>query len=334
MQEQLSNLTALVQENLSGARVVRAYAQEGHELARFEEANREFLPAQPAPDPHVRQPVSRHPAPDGLGRGPRACGWAGAWWWAARITLGEFVAFGTYLTMLHWPMIALGWVVNIYERGEASMGRILDILHAEPEIRDRDPLPVSALRGEVEFRGLTFAYDGAPVLHDVDLHVPAGTTVAIVGPTGSGKSTLVSLIPRLFEAPAGHRASWTATTCARLPLSVLRGAVGFVPQESFLFSDTVGDNVAFGLPADAADRMARVHAAAGIAQLEQGRGATSRAASTPSWASAASRSPAARSSARPWPARWPPTRGSSSSTTRSARWTPTPRRRSCAGCAR
>ena len=265
VQEQLSSMTALVQENLSGARVVRAYAQEGHELARFEESNREFLARNRR---LVRMFGSLYPAIQLLmGTGAALVLWLGGRMVVSgRITLGEFVAFGTYLTMLHWPMIALGWVVNIFERGEASMGRILAILRAEPEIRDEDPVPVTRLRGEVEFRGLDFSYDGRPILRDIHLRVPAGRTVAIVGPTGSGKSTLVSLVPRLFEAPPGT-VFVDGHDVRTLPLAVLRGSVGYVPQESFLFSDTVGDNVAFGLPAEGAERPARVEAAAQVAQL-------------------------------------------------------------------
>jgi ATP-binding cassette subfamily B protein len=265
VQEQLSSMTALVQENLSGARVVRAYAQEPHELRRFEESNLEFLRRNRR---LIRMFGSLYPGIQLLmGTGAVMVLWLGGRMVVAgAITLGEFVAFGTYLTMLHWPMIALGWVVNIFERGEASMGRIRQILDAVPEIRDEDPLPVAEVRGEVEFRNLTFAYDGVPVLHDVSLRVPAGKTVAIVGPTGSGKSTLVSLIARLYEAPAGT-VLVDGHDVRRLPLSVLRGAVGFVPQESFLFSDTVAENVAFGLPATAPDRPDRVQRAAAIAQL-------------------------------------------------------------------
>jgi ATP-binding cassette subfamily B multidrug efflux pump len=265
VQEQLSSLTALVQENLSGARVVRAYAQEGHELERFEEANREFLRRNRR---LIRMFGSLYPGIQLLmGTGAAMVLWLGGRMVVAgTITLGEFVAFGTYLTMLHWPMIALGWVVNIFERGEASMGRIRQILQAEPEIRDQDPLPATRLRGEVEFRGLDFSYEGRPVLRDINLRVPAGKTVAIVGPTGSGKSTLVSLVPRLFEAPPGT-VFVDGHDVRTLPLAVLRGSTGFVPQESFLFSDTVGDNVAFGLPVDGALRQARVESAAEVAQL-------------------------------------------------------------------
>jgi ATP-binding cassette subfamily B protein len=186
------------------------------------------------------------------------------------VTLGEFVAFGAYLAMLNWPMIALGWVVNLFERGEASMGRIHAILDAPPEIRDEDPLPVREIRGDVEFRSLTFAYDDEPVLREVDLRVPAGTTVAVVGPTGSGKSTLVGLLPRLFDAPPGTLFV-DGVDVRRIPLATLRGAVGFVPQESFLFSATVRENVAFGARGDGpgSGEGGRAEWAAGVAQLEK-----------------------------------------------------------------
>jgi ATP-binding cassette subfamily B protein len=264
VQAQLSELSAVVQENLAGARVVRAYAQEPHEMARFQAANEEYLRRNQR---LIRMYGSLYPGIQLLmGSGAVLVVWLGGRMVVAgTITLGEFVAFGAYLTMLHWPMIALGWVVNIFERGEASMGRIAAILDAPAEIEDRAPL-AAAVRGRVEFRGLTFAYDdGRPVLHDIDLTVPAGSTVAIVGPTGSGKSTLVSLIPRLFEAPPG-----TVLVDGRdvrlLPLAALRGAVGYVPQETFLFSETVAENVAFGLPASP-ERDQRVRWAADVAQL-------------------------------------------------------------------
>jgi ATP-binding cassette subfamily B protein len=143
------------------------------------------------------------------------------------------------------------------------MGRINAILDAPVEIADAGPLPLTALEGNVSFRGLTFAYDGRPVLQDIDLDVKAGTTVAIVGPTGSGKTTLVSLLPRLFDAPPGTLYV-DGHDIRRIPLSVLRGSVGFVPQESFLFSDSVRENVAFGVGTDGA---ARVEGAAEVAQL-------------------------------------------------------------------
>jgi ATP-binding cassette subfamily B multidrug efflux pump len=167
--------------------------------------------------------------------------------------------------MLNWPMIALGWVVNLFERGEASMARIHAVLDAPPEIRDEDPREVAPIRGDVAFRSLSFAYDGVPVLHDIDLEVPAGTTVAIVGPTGSGKSTLVSLLPRLVDAPPGTLFV-DGHDVRRIPLETLRGAIGFVPQESFLFSATVRENVAFGARGDEGRRP---EWAARVAQLEK-----------------------------------------------------------------
>jgi ATP-binding cassette subfamily B multidrug efflux pump len=263
VQAQLAELSALVQESLAGARVVRAYAQEPSEQARFEAANEEYVARSRS---LIRTTGIVHPGIQFLmGLGGLIVLWLGGRMVVSRtITLGEFVAFGAYLAMLQWPTIALGWVVNLFERGEASMGRIHAILDAPVEIADSEPEPVAALRGDVELRGLCFSYDGrAPVLHDLELRVPAGTTVAIVGPTGSGKSTLVSLLPRLLDPPPGTLFV-DGVDVRRLPLAVLRGAVGFVPQESFLFSDTVDGNLAFGVRPEAAER---ARWAAGLAQL-------------------------------------------------------------------
>ena len=264
VQAQLAEMNALVQENLAGARVVRAYTQEAHEEARFAAANEEYVARN-------RRLVwisgVLHPGIGFLmGLGSLTVLWLGGRMVvASTITLGEFVAFGVYLAMLNWPMIALGWVVNLFERGEASMARIHAVLDAPPEIRDEDPLPVAPVRGDVAFRSLSFAYDGVPVLHDIDLEVPAGTTVAIVGPTGSGKSTLVSLLPRLVDAPPGTLFV-DGHDVRRIPLETLRGAIGFVPQESFLFSATVRENVAFGARGD---ESRRPEWAARVAQLEK-----------------------------------------------------------------
>jgi ATP-binding cassette subfamily B protein len=265
VQAQLSEISAVVQENLSGARVVRAYAQEPYEMARFQAANEEYLRRNRQ---LIRMYGSLYPGIQLLmGSGAVLVLWLGGRMVVAHaITIGEFVAFGAYLTMLHWPMIALGWVVNIFERGEASMGRIAEILAAPAEIADPTaPAAITKVRGDVELRGLTFAYDGKPVLRDIDLKVPAGSTVAIVGPTGSGKSTLVGLIPRLFEAPPGT-VLVDGHDVRDLSLATLRGAVGYVPQETFLFSETVGENVAFGLKPEA-DREERVRWAAEVSQL-------------------------------------------------------------------
>ena len=265
VQAQLAEMNALAQENLAGARVVRAYAQERHEEARFAVANEEYVARNRR---LVRIAGILHPGIGFLmGLGSLIVLWLGGGMVVAgTITLGEFVAFGVYLAMLNWPMIALGWVVNLFERGEASMGRIHAILDAPPEIRDEEALDVREIRGDVEFRSLTFAYDGGEsVLHDIDLKVPAGTTVAVVGPTGSGKSTLVGLLPRLVDAPPGTLFV-DGHDVRRIPLETLRGAVGFVPQESFLFSATVRENVDFGARGDGG---ARAEWAAGVAQLEK-----------------------------------------------------------------
>jgi ATP-binding cassette, subfamily B, multidrug efflux pump len=257
-------MNALVQENLAGARVVRAYAQEAHEEARFAAANEDYV-ARNRRLIHITGIV--YPGIQLLmGLGSLTVLWLGGRMVVeGMITLGAFVAFGAYLAMLNWPMIALGWVVNLFERGEASSLRIHAILDAPVEVRDEGPLDVREIRGAVELRSLSFAYgDGPVVLHDVDLAVPAGATVAIVGPTGSGKSTLVSLLARLWDPPPGTLFV-DGHDVRRVPLAVLRGAVGFVPQESFLFSDTVRENVAFGVRGDGGD--ARAERAAETAQL-------------------------------------------------------------------
>ena len=262
VQEQLANLTALVQENLSGTRVVRAYVQEGQEEAKFGALSREFVERNRK---LIHLTGILYPGIQFLmGTGSvLVLGLGGSLAVQGRITVGEFVAFGSYLAMLHWPMIALGWVINLFERGEASMGRIGALLDTVPAIRDETPREVAALTGAVSFRGLTFAYGEAPVLAEIDLEVAAGSTVAIVGPTGSGKSTLVSLIPRLIDPPAGT-VFVDGIDVRELPLASLRGAVGYVPQETFLFSATLRENVAFGLRGDG---NGRGEAAAEIAQL-------------------------------------------------------------------
>jgi len=262
VQAQLAELNALAQENLSGARVVRAYAQETAEQERFAAANREYVT-------RSRRLVGitgiLHPGIGflmGLG-GVTVLWFGGRLVIAGVITLGELVAFTVYLAMLNWPMIALGWVVNLVERGEASMGRIHKVLDERPEIEDAAPVAVDEIRGDVEFRSLSFAYDGVPVLREIDLEVPAGSTVAIVGPTGCGKSTLVSFLPRLVEPPPGT-VFVDGHDVRSLPLVALRGAIGFVPQESFLFSATVRENIALAEGSEG-----RALWAAGVAQLEK-----------------------------------------------------------------
>jgi ATP-binding cassette subfamily B protein len=198
---------------------------------------------------------------------------------AGRMTLGDFAAFNAYLGMLSWPMIALGWVVNIMERGTASLGRMNQIFEALPEIRDSFPpgqltpartqmgesaekpdygtKPAVSFRGEIEFRHASFAYQQIPVLRDLCLRIPAGATYAIVGETGSGKTTLVNLLPRYYDLTGGEILI-DGKPLREIPLSVLRANIGYVPQETFLFSQTIGENIAFGVenPSDEEIRQA------------------------------------------------------------------------------
>ena len=172
----------------------------------------------------------------------------------------QFVAFNTYMVMLIWPIIAVGWVVNLFQRGTASVMRIDELLKAEPAIDDSaaDPaIPAdTTLRGEIEFRHLNFSYGDTPVLRDISLHVPAGSSLAIVGPTGSGKTTLVNLLSRLFEAPDGSLLI-DGRPVRDYPLATLRGNIGMVPQETFLFSETIRENLTFGAPNATADELTR-----------------------------------------------------------------------------
>jgi ATP-binding cassette subfamily B protein len=181
------------------------------------------------------------------------------------------VAFNAYLVMLSWPMIAFGWVTNLAQRGFASWTRLLDVLDAVPDIADPEPSRLVVLpevTGAIEFRDLTFAYGDRPVLEHVSARIAAGQTVALVGPTGSGKSTLISLLPRLFDPPPGT-VFVDGVDVRDLSLSQLRGAIGFVPQEAFLFSESIADNIAFGVGGVAAGNRARVEWAAGVARLDK-----------------------------------------------------------------
>jgi ATP-binding cassette subfamily B protein len=184
-----------------------------------------------------------------------------------KITVGEFVAFNTYMVQLTWPVIALGWVINIFQRGTASLGRIHELMTEKAEIVDSPGVKVTAdqeLRGDIEFRNLNFSYNGVPVLHEVDLRIPAGTSLAIVGPTGSGKTTLVSLIPRIYDAEPGA-VLIDGKPIREYPLSVLRRNIGFVPQETFLFSETIRENIAFGAQHASDDEVRWAAEAANIA---------------------------------------------------------------------
>jgi ATP-binding cassette subfamily B protein len=192
---------------------------------------------------------------------------------AHRISVGDFVAFNTYMVMLIWPIIAVGWVVNLFQRGTASVQRIDELLQAEPAIDDSsaDPSigPDTVLNGEIEFRHLSFSYGETPVLRDISLNIPAGSSLAIVGPTGCGKTTLVNLLSRLYEAPSGSLLI-DGRPVRDYPLAVLRRNIGMVPQETFLFSDTIGENLAFGAPDASEDEMLLAAEAAHIrAEFEE-----------------------------------------------------------------
>ncbi len=271
IQAMFSEISAQAQENFSGARLVRAFAQEEPQIASFEAANRE----------NVR-------------RGLRLVQLMGMLWptlefilglslaitllvgghevLSHRITVGDFVAFNTYMMMLTWPIIALGWVVNLVQRGTASVIRIDELMKEKPTIDDAAANPAigpeTRLKGKIEFRHLNFAYTDTegkpvPVLHDINLQIPAGTSLALVGPTGSGKSTLVALIARLYDAQPG------TVLIDDLPvreyaLATLRANIGFVPQETFLFSESIRENIAFGAPHASAEDVLRAAEAAHI----------------------------------------------------------------------
>jgi ATP-binding cassette subfamily B multidrug efflux pump len=263
VQAQFSTISARAQENFSGVRVVKAYAQEQFEIEAFGALNREYVRRALR---LARTSGALWPAMTLiLGAASAVVLWqGGVAVVVGRITLGQLVQFLGYLLMLSWPMIALGWTTNLFQQGLASMGRLDEIFGATPTVAD-PPHPVerAEVRGDVEFRGVSFAYNGAPVLRDVTLVIPAGTTVAIVGPTGSGKSTLVSLIPRLLDPTAGA-VLVDGIDVRHYALETLRRHIGVVPQEPFLFSDTLEENLALG--ADAGDGH-RVRDAAEIAQL-------------------------------------------------------------------
>jgi ATP-binding cassette subfamily B multidrug efflux pump len=294
IQAQFSDISARAQENFSGARLIRAYAQEDAEIALFEKSNQEYVARSL---PLARLMGMLWPALEVmLGFAIVIVLWLGGREVLLhRMTAGDFVAFMTYIIMLTWPVIALGWVINIFQRGTASMGRIQELLSAKPEIADNavaaELQNVQSVNGEIEFRNFSFGYNGVPVLKDLNLVIPAGSSLAIVGPTGSGKTTLVSLIPRIFDsaskvdrADAARENGYAATPSAEAghapasgsllldgrplheyPLATLRRNIGFVPQETFLFSASVRDNIAFGVPDATDDQVRSAAQAASIA---------------------------------------------------------------------
>lgn len=246
IQAMFSDISARAQENFSGVRVIRAYVQEQPEIAAFERANREYIARSLK---LVRLMGMLWPTLETmLGLAIVLVLWLGGREVLHhRITVGQFTAFNTYMVQLTWPVIALGWVINIFQRGTASLGRIHQLMDEKPEIVDAPALisPELEPQGEIEFRDLNFAYNGTQVLHEVNLRIPAGSSLAIVGPTGSGKTTLVSLIPRIYDAEPGS-VLIDGHPIRQFSLENLRRNIGFVPQETFLFSETIRENIAFG----------------------------------------------------------------------------------------
>ena len=243
-----SEITERVRENISGVRVVRAFCQEDAEMATFDVMNLDFVEKN------------------------RGLIWITSFLWPAMalmfavalmmvlvvggrhvvrgiISVGTFAAFNVYLANLIWPIVALGWVTNLVQRGLASQGRLMTIFDAKPDIDDREvpANPATELKGEIEFRNLSFSYNGHAILKNINLHIAAGQTVAVVGATGSGKSTLVSLIPRLYDAPP-ETLLIDGVPIRKIPLHTLRKDIGFVPQETFLFSESIRENIRLGAP--------------------------------------------------------------------------------------
>lgn len=257
VQDQFGEVSARAQENFSGIRIVKAYTQEDHELAAFRDANEEY----------VRRSISfaRYnsllwPAMFFIaGLASAILLWRGGLdVISGRITLGQLVQFTGYLAQLAWPMIALGWVVNLVQQGAASMARINEVMFHKPIIADPVTLPEkTAMHGEVEFRHVSFSYGEREVLHDINIKVPTGSSLAIVGPTGSGKSSLVNLLPRLFDTTQGQ-VLIDGVDVRNLPLDFLRRHIGYVPQESFLFSVPLQENIAFGVESLSEQRIQEV----------------------------------------------------------------------------
>ena len=291
IQAMFSDISARAQENFSGARLIRAYVQEDAEIRAFEAENQEYIRRSlklvrlmgmlwPTLElmlgcavvlvlwlggREVIHGLSHVTLVSNLGNSHPAITTTLSL--SGSMTVGQFVSFSTYMMQLTWPVIALGWVINIFQRGTASLIRINEIMQEQPEIQDAAGAQECEndyeIAGEIEFRGLNFSYEGKQVLHNLNLRVPAGSSLAIVGPTGSGKTTLVSLIPRIYDAEPGM-VLIDGRPIREYPLATLRKNIGFVPQETFLFSDRICENIAFGVDS-ATDR--DIHNAADAANI-------------------------------------------------------------------
>jgi ATP-binding cassette subfamily B protein len=270
IQAMFSEISARAQENFSGARLIRAYVQEEAEIKAFERENKEYIRRSLK---LVRLMGMLWPTLELM----LGCAVVLVLWLGGRevlggqatlsrvttliagypgipttvkidgsMTVGQFVSFSTYMMQLTWPIIALGWVINIFQRGTASLGRINEIMQERAEIQDAPAAQPLGIEGEIEFRNLNFGYEGKQVLHDLNLRIPAGSSLAIVGPTGSGKTTLVSLVPRIYDAEPGS-VLIDGRPIHEYSLASLRKNIGFVPQETFLFSERIRENIAFGM---------------------------------------------------------------------------------------
>ena len=267
VQSHYSDLTTRVQENLSGIRVIKAYVREGYEISAFRSLSWDYLRKNMS---LAKVQALIWPLMFMLtGLSLIIIIWAGGLEViSGTMTLGSLTQFVIYLGMLTWPMIALGWVTNIFQRGAASMGRIARILDTQPEIRDTaiTDQSIQTIRGKIEFRNVTFYHKDTtqPALKNINLAIESGMTIAIVGYTGCGKTSLVNLIPRLYDVSQGQ-IFIDDIDIRQIPLEVLRSNIGFVPQETFLFSDTIKENIAFGF--ENHDGEGRVADAAQISQI-------------------------------------------------------------------
>lgn len=266
LQEKYAELTSKVQENLSGIRIVKAYTREASEIETFRKKSVEYYAQNMT---LVRVQALFFPLMSGLiGISIMLVVWIGGRQVIREeMTVGQIAQFLIYVATLVWPMIAIGWVTNIFQRAAASQTRLDAILNLKPDIADSSETDhnLAEVRGGIEFRNVSFAYSSnpaQPVLQNVSLKIPQGTRLAIVGATGSGKSTFVNLIARLFDVTGGEILI-DGVPIKKVPLAVLRKSIGFVPQDGFLFSDTLRNNIAFGVQtaSDAEIEAAAKHAA-------------------------------------------------------------------------
>ncbi|HEY8181627.1 MAG TPA: ABC transporter ATP-binding protein, partial [Thermoanaerobaculia bacterium] len=244
VQDYFGDISARVQENLAGVRVVRAFGQEQNEIDTFKKMNHEYVERNRS---LIKLTATFYPALHGvigvmfgivffLGSRKMLSG---------AMNIGDFVAFQFYLGRMIWPLIAIGWVINLVQRGMASMVRLDEVLRVEPDVMVEPPSVSETPRGDIDIRDLTYKYDAHPVLSNVSLSVRHGETVGIVGRTGSGKSTLLSLITRTFEPPP-RTILIDGQPVETIPLRQLRDWIGVVPQETFLFSESIAENIRFG----------------------------------------------------------------------------------------